>query len=802
MQHPASFKGLFQAIVFTAFVLDLTWITSGKECGQRKVKYGDLMLGGVKTYSGKWPWHVAIAHPKRSGLQFVCGGSIINKNTILTAFVFDFARCTTGKECGQRKVKEGDLILGGQKAYPGKWPWHATITHQKHTDFEVVCGGSIIDKNTILTAAHCLYTSQGLISVDRLKVHVGRNRLSVIDQYTEEHVPAEFLIHPRHVWKSVHDDIALIKLENDIQMNDYVQPVCVCQDADESQIVGRNGTVMGFGLDINGTQPDHLLEAELSVVNWTICLDSNPEVFKHKLTQQMLCAGARNAVGPCNGDSGGGFVFNTGDAWCVQGIVSFTAILEDISRCDPHQYVVYTDVAKYIDWLQQDTKAQDQSSLKMRIQSIVFIAVGITFRFYASGQECGQRKMSSQGRMLGGQSTSSDMWPWHATITHRKYNLFKVVCGGSIIDKYTILTAAHCLYTAHGVITTSGVVVHVGRSQLAVSDRHTRAYVPAEFLIHPGHRQSSVEDDIALIRLRSEIELSEHVQPVCICPAGDDTQIVGKYGTVIGFGLNANDTMSDHLLEAEVPVVDRWECFKSNPFVFGSHLTRNMLCAGARNAVGPCNGDSGGGFVFHAGDSWCVRGIVSFTLGLNGTAICDPHQYVVYTDVTKYSGWLRRNTNALYYSDTNQFPVKTTQCRDGELCDVKVPESPQMACGLWKDEGSCFDFTLKMFFDVKYGDCRLFVYGGCEGNGNRFDTESECKNTCIKPAGKAICLLPKSEGHCRGNLPRWYYNTNLKTCTQFIYSGCHGNANRFKSLKECREFCIEDIPKNSSENSA
>ncbi|XP_049277486.1 prostasin-like [Anopheles funestus] len=290
--------------------------------------------------------------------------------------------------------------------------------------------------------------------------------------------------------------------------------------------------------------------------------------------------------------------------------------------------------------------------------------------------------------------------------------------------------------------------------------------------------------------------MSDYVQPVCVCAAEDDVQIVGRYGTVIGFGLNINGTMSDHLLEAEVPVVDRWECLESNRDDFGKHLTGKMLCAGKRNAVGPCNGDSGGGFVFNNDGVWCVRGIVSFTPALNDTNICDPQQYAVYTDVAKYIDWLRNNTNPTHNSNARQLPFERIRCEDAELCEAKPTESPQMACGLQKDGGSyrTNHVSLKFYFDTVEGLCRLFWYGGSEGNNNRFDTELECKNTCVIPSGRDICLLPKSEGRCIRNLRRWYYNLELKTCQQFLYGGCDGNANRFESFEDCTTFCSQDNP--------
>lgn len=68
----------------------------------------------------------------------------------------------------------------------------------------------------------------------------------------------------------------------------------------------------------------------------------------------------------CNGDSGGGFVVFVPDAripsysyplksrsgaWYVKGIVSVTLVKEDLTLCDPKAYTVFTDVAKYRNWI-------------------------------------------------------------------------------------------------------------------------------------------------------------------------------------------------------------------------------------------------------------------------------------------------------------------------------------------------------------------------------------------------------------------------------------------------------------------
>ena len=184
--------------------------------------------------------------------------------------------------------------------------------------------------------------------------------------------------------------------------------------------------------------------------------------------------------------------------------------------------------------------------------------------------------------------------------------------------------------------------VYVGRTQLSVIDDRSRSYSAERFIVHTGYSQLHVRDDIALIKVTKEIDMSGFIQPVCLWPSEpiSGTDIVGRRGAVVGFGLTDVDKPSDVMLDAEVPVVDLWSCLESNRGAFGTHLARTMLCAGGRDGVGPCNGDSGGGLFLEIGGVWYVRGIVSFAPNLDGVPKCDSTEYTVFTDVAKYLDWI------------------------------------------------------------------------------------------------------------------------------------------------------------------
>ncbi|XP_072902885.1 collagen alpha-3(VI) chain-like [Hemitrygon akajei] len=155
------------------------------------------------------------------------------------------------------------------------------------------------------------------------------------------------------------------------------------------------------------------------------------------------------------------------------------------------------------------------------------------------------------------------------------------------------------------------------------------------------------------------------------------------------------------------------------------------------------------------------------------------------------------------------FTTKKPLAKDAQVI-LEPLEDPEIdRCMLDFDAGSqCSEYSAKWFFDSKNNICAQFWYGGCDGNGNRFDTEAECNAECVKsipeasisepkPEGimssksKDICQLPRNEGTCRNFSLKWYYDVKTETCTRFWYGGCNGNENRFNTQDECSKTCIQ-----------
>ncbi|XP_045428056.1 protein AMBP isoform X3 [Pipistrellus kuhlii] len=108
------------------------------------------------------------------------------------------------------------------------------------------------------------------------------------------------------------------------------------------------------------------------------------------------------------------------------------------------------------------------------------------------------------------------------------------------------------------------------------------------------------------------------------------------------------------------------------------------------------------------------------------------------------------------------------------------------ACQLGYAEGPCLGMVSRFFYNGSSMACEPFQYGGCLGNSNNFVSEKECLQTCRTVAA---CNLPIVPGPCRAFIQLWAFDAVQGRCVQFQYGGCQGNGNKFYSEKECKEYC-------------
>uniref|UniRef100_A0A5K3G6L6 Kunitz/Bovine pancreatic trypsin inhibitor domain protein n=1 Tax=Mesocestoides corti TaxID=53468 RepID=A0A5K3G6L6_MESCO len=140
-----------------------------------------------------------------------------------------------------------------------------------------------------------------------------------------------------------------------------------------------------------------------------------------------------------------------------------------------------------------------------------------------------------------------------------------------------------------------------------------------------------------------------------------------------------------------------------------------------------------------------------------------------------------------------------------ESKDDSIPESgadvvDTTVCQLPLEQGNCRASIQRWGFDASRGRCVQFIYGGCGGNANNFESKEACEQRCIAnipmPIPVAndetldpVCKLPKDVGPCRAAVRRWTYDLSNGQCVEFTYGGCRGNANNFETKEACEAKC-------------
>ncbi|XP_047432222.1 coagulation factor X-like isoform X1 [Mugil cephalus] len=227
--------------------------------------------------------------------------------------------------------------------------------------------------------------------------------------------------------------------------------------------------------------------------------------------------------------------------------------------------------------------------------------------------------------------------PWQALLLNEENQGF---CGGTILNEYIILTAAHCMNQSRY------IYVKLGEFDTLVDDGNEAIHHVETIATHTKYRPDTYHNDIALIKLATPIKFSRFILPACI-PEQDFAEKVLMQelaGIVSGFGrLGEGRQASTILQRLSVPYVDRATCLASTQL----RISARMFCAGYDSiAKDACQGDGGGPHVTRYRDTYFVTGIVSW-----GEGCARKGKYGVYTQVSKYIRWIREGIDQLVHKD-------------------------------------------------------------------------------------------------------------------------------------------------------
>lgn len=235
-------------------------------------------------------------------------------------------------------------IVGGVEAPVGAYPWMTAIVVNNLSPANgQFCGGSLINREWVMTAAHCVTTGTTVDNPSADDIVVDIHRLS--DNNGIRRNLQQIIVHPQWDPPTYDYDIALLHLEQPV---DSVPVVSLVQPSDAPLFEpGDIARVMGWGATAwQGSGSDVLLQVDIPIVSQTTCRASYGE---SDITDRMLCAGlAAGGKDSCQGDSGGPLVVDDNGVWRQVGIVSWG------NGCAfPNYYGVYSRVAVLYDWVAQ-----------------------------------------------------------------------------------------------------------------------------------------------------------------------------------------------------------------------------------------------------------------------------------------------------------------------------------------------------------------------------------------------------------------------------------------------------------------
>ncbi|GBN31371.1 Clotting factor B [Araneus ventricosus] len=244
--------------------------------------------------------------------------------------------------------------VGGVPSRQGDFPWMVSIRKNgKH-----LCGGSIIDRSHVLSAAHC-FDSRDALDPRRYTVHIGNIRV-------DEGYPVKvkkIVVHEDYIPRQNHHDIAMLTLDKEI-LSPYVAHICLpSPQIAKRNLTGAYTSLLGWGhtsFGGRGTSVLHIVD-NIPVVTTEKCRQAYRQAARRSLprgvTNDFLCAGfEEGGKDACQSDSGGPLMYkenpeDENSPWVLVGIVSF-----GYGCAEPGFPGVYTRVSSYMTWILRNMK--------------------------------------------------------------------------------------------------------------------------------------------------------------------------------------------------------------------------------------------------------------------------------------------------------------------------------------------------------------------------------------------------------------------------------------------------------------
>jgi len=235
------------------------------------------------------------------------------------------------------ELKLENRIVDGTPIPLSERPWQVAIVLKNRSNNFIAhfCGGSLISKEWIITAAHCV--DQGTLP-SQIQILYGTNKLDSSGQRIDV---VDIRVHSDWNASTKRNDVALLKVEGEISDQ---TPASIATAEELSQ--SSDLRLSGWGrIDQFGLKSESLLAATVPIQTFETC--NQPESYNGRVTKEMFCAGKiEGGVDSCKGDSGGPATGAINGKAVLAGVISWG------KGCAlAKKYGVYTNLPMFLDWI-------------------------------------------------------------------------------------------------------------------------------------------------------------------------------------------------------------------------------------------------------------------------------------------------------------------------------------------------------------------------------------------------------------------------------------------------------------------